>query len=339
VRAPLLALLFAPLAAVAAFGDSVCAACHVRETSHFSATPMGHALQTVESCDILKNHPDLQFQEGPYHTQIMRVGDRSIITITRGAETFTVPILYAFGQGKAGQTYVFELDGAFYESRASFYDALAALDLTIGDIGTKPQTLVEAAGRRLNPGDAASCFACHSHGGIIGGIVHLEAVTPGVGCQSCHGQAVETHASAMRAGNAAAAKPRRLGSLASEDMSELCGTCHRTWSQVAQLGMRGPNTVRFQPYRLTNSKCYDVEDPRIRCTACHDPHGQVHTDLASYDSKCTACHSTALHAKVCSVAKDRCVTCHMPKVDLPGAHAQFTDHQIRIARAGDPFPN
>jgi Cytochrome c3 len=338
MRACLAALLLAPLAA-AASDDSVCAACHARETSHFSATPMGHALQTVESCDILKKHPDLQFQEGPYRTRISRVGDRSMITVTGGAETFTVPILYAFGQGRAGQTYVFELDGAFYESRASFYGASAALDLTIGDIGTMPQTIVEAAGRRLNPADVASCFGCHSQGGVTGGILHLEAMSPGVGCRSCHGQVVETHANAIRTGNAAAAKPRRLGSLAAEDMSELCGQCHRTWSQVAQLGMRGPNTVRFQPYRLTNSKCYDVEDPRIRCTACHDPHGQVNTDLASYDSKCTACHSTALHARVCSVAKDRCVTCHMPKIDLPGAHAQFTDHQIRIARAGDPFPN
>jgi Cytochrome c3 len=338
MRAGLLALLFAPLA-VAASSDAVCASCHAREALHFTATPMGHALQTVESCDILKNHPDLQFQEGPYQTRIKRVGDRSIITVTRGAETFSVPILYAFGQGKAGQTYVFELDEVFYESRASFYEALEALDLTIGDIGTKPQTIVEAAGRRLNPGDVSSCFACHSHGGVTGGVLHLESLTPGVGCQSCHGQVVGTHANAMRAGDVAAAKPRRLASLTPEDMSELCGACHRTWSQVAQLGMRGPNTVRFQPYRLTNSKCYDVEDPRIRCTACHDPHGQVNTDLASYDSKCTACHSTALHAKVCSIAKHDCVTCHMPKTDLPGAHAKFTDHQIRVVRAGEPFPN
>jgi hypothetical protein len=29
----------------------------------------------------------------------------------------------------------------------------------------------------------------------------------------------------------------------------------------------------------------------------------------------------------------------MPKVDLPGAHHQFTDHQIRIVRAGESFPN
>jgi hypothetical protein len=29
----------------------------------------------------------------------------------------------------------------------------------------------------------------------------------------------------------------------------------------------------------------------------------------------------------------------MPKIELPGAHARFTDHQIRIARTGQAYPN
>jgi hypothetical protein len=334
----LLFLPFLPFLAGAAPGDSVCAACHAQQTSHFRATPMAQALVTVELCDILKKHPDLQFQEGPYHTQIKRAGDRSIITVTNGTETFTAPILWAFGLGTAGQTYVFQHDGAMYESRVSFYNAPEALDITIGDLGTKPQTVVEAAGRRLVPTETANCFGCHSTGGVSGGTLHTESVVPGVACQSCHAQA-EKHANAVRAGNVAAAKLAHLADLVPEEMAELCGKCHRTWSQVALMGMRGRNTVRFQPYRLTNSKCYDVEDKRISCTACHDPHGQLNTKVASYDSKCTACHSTALHAKVCPVAKDNCVTCHMPKIDLPGAHAHFTDHQIRIVKPGEPYPN
>jgi hypothetical protein len=97
--------------------------------------------------------------------------------------------------------------------------------------------------------------------------------------------------------------------------------------------------VRFQPYRLTNSKCFDTSDARLACAACHDPHGPLETNLAHYDSRCAACHSTAGHRKTCRVAKAGCVTCHMPKIELPGAHARFTDHQIRIARAGEPYPN
>jgi hypothetical protein len=29
----------------------------------------------------------------------------------------------------------------------------------------------------------------------------------------------------------------------------------------------------------------------------------------------------------------------MPKMELPGSHALFTDHQIRIVKAGEPYPN
>jgi hypothetical protein len=131
----------------------------------------------------------------------------------------------------------------------------------------------------------------------------------------------------------------KLAAQTAEEMSDLCGRCHRTWGQIAMNGPRGPLNVRFQPYRLTNSRCYNVADARIRCAACHDPHGPLETSAAAYDSKCGACHSAAAHTRTCPVAKQNCTTCHMPKVELPGAHARFTDHQIRIARTGDPYPN
>ena len=35
-------------------------------------------------------------------------------------------------RGQAGQTYVFERNGTYYESRVSFYNALRGLDLTMG---------------------------------------------------------------------------------------------------------------------------------------------------------------------------------------------------------------
>ena len=43
-----------------------------------------------------------------------------------------MPIVYAFGQGKMGQTYVLQHDGKFYESLVSFYAEPKALDFTIG---------------------------------------------------------------------------------------------------------------------------------------------------------------------------------------------------------------
>jgi hypothetical protein len=30
---------------------------------------------------------------------------------------------------------------------------------------------------------------------------------------------------------------------------------------------------------------------------------------------------------------------HMPKVNLPGGYVAFTDHEIRVARPGEPYPD
>jgi hypothetical protein len=330
------ALCLLPLVAFA--GDEVCASCHPTESSNHLATPMAQALYTVAACDILKKHPDMSFQEGKYKSRIVREGDRSILTVTAGSETFTIPLLWAFGRGRAGQTFAFRYQDAWYESRLSFFDQINALDLTMGAANSQPQNILEAAGRHMGVMEERQCFGCHSNGGVSDGKLHIEAMAPGVGCQSCHTD-TEKHAKAMLEGGGAPSTPPHLAGMSAEDAAELCGSCHRTWSQIALSGPRGVNNVRFQPYRLVNSKCYDATDRRISCMTCHEPHSLLEKNSAVYDAKCKACHSAALHAKVCSVGKEKCAGCHMPKLDLPGAHALFTDHQIRIVRAGDTYPN
>ena len=260
------------------------------------------------------------------------------MTVSGKGQTTTVPLLWAFGRGQAGQTYVFERDGVLFESRVSFYNTLGGLDLTMGAQQSRARDIEDAAGRRMDTIGARECFGCHSTGAVSGGKLHLESVRPGVGCESCHESAAQ-HVAAVRAGKPAEAGMAKLSSLTAEETSELCGRCHRTWSQIALNGPRGVLNVRFQPYRLTNSKCYDTADTRIACSTCHDPHGELETSAAAYDARCSACHSAAEHGKTCHVAKANCVTCHMPKIELPGAHARFTDHQIRIVRAGESYPN
>jgi hypothetical protein len=163
--------------------------------------------------------------------------------------------------------------------------------------------------------------------------VHLEQLMPGIQCESCHGPA-GAHVSSK-------APMAKLGKLSAEDIADSCGRCHRTWSQIALDGPHDVRNVRFQPYRLTNSKCYDSADARIRCTACHDPHRNVETKSLAYDAKCLACHgqaSSRRSAKLCKVSAENCSSCHMPKLELPGAHHKFTDHNIRIVRDHEPYP-
>jgi hypothetical protein len=127
--------------------------------------------------------------------------------------------------------------------------------------------------------------------------------------------------------------------MTAEQAANFCGQCHRTWAEIAMQPNPSIANIRFQPYRLTGSKCYDPDDVRISCLACHDPHQEVSSQTAGYDSKCQACHGGAkAGAKACRVAKKECVTCHMPKLELPGAHHKFSDHRIRVVKPNEAYP-
>jgi hypothetical protein len=131
----------------------------------------------------------------------------------------------------------------------------------------------------------------------------------------------------------------KLAAKTTEQLSDFCGQCHRTWQEIALSGKLGISNVRFQPYRLANSKCYSANDARIRCTACHNPHRELDRVADNYDNKCQACHSAATGYRVCSVAKANCASCHMPKLEIPGSHFRFTDHEIRIVKANEKYPD
>ncbi|HZU29443.1 MAG TPA: multiheme c-type cytochrome [Bryobacteraceae bacterium] len=340
----LLPVLLMPLQAAQNF---TCASCHKQQAESQPRTPMGHALELPGQCSILQKHPHMTFREGAYRYDLTTEGGHTTYTVTDGAKTVTLPIGWALGLGAAGQTYIYEKDGRYYESRVSWFDAIDGLDITIGATRITPRNIDEAAGRLLPVPDAQECFQCHSTGAVVDGHLQTAALTPGVQCRRCHDQA-EQHLEGMRAGNTSIIPPR-LGKLSAEQMSNFCGQCHRTWERVAMQGPRGVANVRFQPYRLANSKCFDGTDPRISCIACHDPHQDVVRDAAAYDSKCLACHQSKSAAAAdeaakrtapaCPVSQARCVTCHMPKLDLPGGHAKFTDHQIRVVRNNEPYPN
>jgi Cytochrome c554 and c-prime len=342
-----MAALFASWLAIASAAPAdrspdACAPCHRAETAAFASAGMPHALERVANDAILRTNPEMAVTIGEYSYSITRNGDQSIYTVTDGKDTLRVPIEWAFGQGVAGQTFVFHVDGRWFESRVSYFSALHGLDLTMG-AQRQPHNLPEAAGHATPPAEMRSCFDCHATN--VGKSLQpdLSLIREGVQCERCHGPS-DAHLRAVPSGQAARGTMPKLAARRTEEISELCGQCHRTWAQVATNGPRGILNVRFQPYRLASSRCYDTEDRRIACTACHDPHRDVETSTAAYDAKCLACHSRAATSTRasnhrCRVATHDCVNCHMPRLDLPGAHQKFTDHRIRVVKAGEPYPD
>ena len=86
---------------------SACAPCHRAETAVFASAGMTLALESGRNSAILRANPILTAKIGEYSYEISRTGNESIYTVSDGKETLRIPIDWAFGQGAAGQTYLF----------------------------------------------------------------------------------------------------------------------------------------------------------------------------------------------------------------------------------------
>lgn len=331
-----------------------CGTCHAGVVSSYAHAPMRHAMEPVDTDPVMLANPSLAVKLNGYDYSVQTRDGRINYSVSDGSGgTLTLPVRWVFGQHS--QTFVLEKDGKLYESLVSYFPREKGLSTTPGDDFLKPKNLTEAMGRELSSWETLSCFNCHASNAVSGTRVTFNTLNPGLNCERCHEGAQQHMADAVN--DNFKTLPKSLKRMSTGETSTFCGQCHRTWETVVRNHWKGPAFVRFQPYRLQNSRCYAADDPRIGCLACHNPHDQVNHDQAYYDKKCLACHGEthaqtttasltgvaapdpSREAKTCPVAKAKCASCHMPKVDLPGGHAQFTDHQIRIVHPGDAYPN
>jgi len=327
-------------------GPTACAGCHPSQAEGQHKSLMGRAVARPTDSEALRKHPELRLQRGAYSYEIRRQGDQIVYAVGDGTRTISEPLVWAFGFGALGQTYIFARQGAYYETRVSYFTALDALDITVGHSTETPASLEGALGNRLSETDAKLCFSCHSTAAVANGRLDSDRLIPGVTCEACHGPGAR-HVAAMKAGRLADKLIFNPGRLEAEGLIDFCGACHRTALTVLKLGQRGPKTVRFQPYRLVSSQCWNGSDPRITCVACHSPHQLLEHDPSAYDAKCLACHQSKAGASpdarhpgaACTVSERTCVTCHMRKVELPGGHGRFSDHYIRVVRPGEAYPD
>ena len=334
-------------------GEGACSACHSALASSQKSTSMRRTTVQAEKADLLQSHLQLNFAFGPFRYEIKTTSKGSIYSVTDGKRPQSAKLLWTFGTGRVGQSYLFKKeDGKFYEARVTYFHTLQNLGFTPDRALTSAKTVDEAMHRPVDAAEVARCFACHTTAPTAGEKLDEKNLMPGVTCEACHGPALK-HVTSMKLAkvtgdfelegqtifNAARLSPT--------DSVDFCGACHSTWWDVKLAGIRDVSNVKAQPYRLESSKCWGKGDARLTCIACHDPHIQVQSDPLSYDKVCLSCHITSSSVKAsenlpgpaCHVGTEKCVTCHMPKVFVPEMHFDFTDHRIRIARKGDPYPN
>lgn len=328
-------------------GPAACAECHTLKAATQKTTPMSAAAVPVADAAILHRQSSLTFTAGPYKFEISQAAGQSVYSVTDGAHSISQPLQWAFGTGEVGQTYVYQREGNYYESRVSFYPSLQGLDLTLGHRAPIANDLAGALGRAMPTSEVKMCFGCHTTRSTSGGRFDATALIPGVSCEACHGPGAK-HVAAMRQkeikmGLRSILNPARLNP---GDSVDFCGACHRTAWDVVLAHTTGIANVRFQPYRMEKSRCWAKGDARLTCIACHDPHLPLVRDAAAYDRQCLACHAsvgvpeTVNHpGRACPIGASKCVSCHMAKYEIPGSHAQFTDHWIRVVKAGAPYPD
>ena len=335
----------APLNAYA--GTRSCEGCHAQEVATTPPSSMQRAAEVLSGPDFLKAKQAATFKETPYTYSLSATATGIEYAVTDGSHKVERKLDWVIGAGELGRTFVYEDEGRWFQSEASFYTASGGLlDETTGLSQKMGTTLETALGQELSAADARSCFGCHTvHPTTANGFnpSHAEA---GLGCEACHGPA-KAHVSlaGLKASGSVAHATGGVfnpAKLSPADSIDFCGACHRASADVA--GMPTSTAmVRFQPYRLEESKCWRAtQDAKLTCVACHDPHAPVVREAATYDKHCLACHSAGVaseHAgKVCPRSPNQCVTCHMPKVNIASMHGDFTDHFIRVVKAGEGFP-
>jgi Cytochrome c554 and c-prime len=169
-------------------GPEVCGQCHWRKAQSQKHTPMANAAMHAADSKALRSHERLTFSLPPYTYYIARREDGSVYSVTNGTNTISAPLNWAFGLGESGQTYLFERNGIFYESRFSYYAAPNGLDFTPGATRTPSPTLEDALGRRmLYSAETQRCFGCHTTASTTNNKFDPEHLIPGITCEACHG--------------------------------------------------------------------------------------------------------------------------------------------------------
>ena len=253
-------------------------------------------------------------------------------------------LVYYIGQGRRGTTYLFSVDGYFFEAPINLYTSRH-----VWDMAPAYGTTHEAP---MNLPVLPSCMDCHVSGirPPVDGTENRYAMPlflhPGVTCERCHGPG-ESHTK-----GGAIVNPVRLSP---ERRDQVCMQCHLEGN--AAIERPGKHLYQYRPgedlsdyvryyvlsdnrkpelraasqfEELAQSMCKKRSGDAMSCTSCHATHRTISPDerVAFYRSKCLACHGAQFGEKHHADQPD-CTHCHMPaSTSSDIAHTAVTDHRI-----------
>ncbi|QDU60126.1 Doubled CXXCH motif [Planctomycetes bacterium Pan216] len=314
-------------------GDASCKACHAREFEAHRQSGHASTLLPMPASDLaqrLSGNAVRDPQRG-YAYDFTLVDGTFTVTIPEffGAEGLAVDWL--LGSGIHAQTPVSlsRQFGTGLEHRMTWYAESDAMGVTPGQQLYRSEDVSQPAeyfGRVFTWKEMCDCLGCHATFLPEDRELTPETIIANIGCERCHGPS-RAHVDAARRGKAFEA-PTPIRFPDAETLVDGCAECHRGEKDVLGDAAALKN-VRFQPFGLKRSECFQKTPGGISCSACHDPHGPVSTDRVVYNRVCMNCHEPDTTKGCPKVPVGDCVSCHLPPVEIhPGL--TFHDHWIRV---------
>lgn len=262
------------------------------------------------------------------------------LAVEVGGSTVAQKLGYEFGSGTHAFGYLSRSDdGTWIDARLNYFQKIHAWGFTSTQEKPERHLLTQPLGRPQKPAAVARCLSCHSTQLQADGVeqsppdgsglrVRPDRSVLNITCEACHGPRAK-HVRDWQSGGASpgTAPP------SADQMNEMCGRCHG----LSNIDQAHPVIARFQPWGLSQSRCFRASAGKLSCASCHDPHANAQRDAAFYEAKCLSCHTRQPQAQTlvttCPVnPRAGCVGCHMPKDSKSMPHVTFVDHRIRVVR-------
>lgn len=320
-------------------GTQQCVACHTDIGKIQLTSDHALSVRKLEAIPELLDALPLQYTDKANEVdyRLNRSADNYFeLVAVEGRETDRLQLLWAFGSGRKGLSFVGRArSGSYGQARVSWYASIRGLDITPGSKG-KVRDANDALADWFEPGKREECFNCHVSHQAERPPEEIAGEHAGIQCERCHG-AGQSHLEAVAEGRKRGALGiRHPGRMTDEEQYRFCGECHRLPpasfdTEAIDKIVKDPVSIRFPARRLVLSRCYIEGTGQLKCALCHNPHGRL-AAATDYDQKCLFCHAQAMAERShCPVARKDCTSCHMPRQHLT-KHLEFADHWIRVVR-------
>lgn len=325
-------------------GSQACAECHREIYEKQSRSHHALTLRPATPDWIAEKAappPIVKDRQTGFEYTLRTANDECRQVVSRGgAEVATARLDYLLGSGHHGVSPMNYHDGEWRYLSLTYYAAHGWDFSPMHELGDAAARRQNASGWPVAVEDVRKCFGCHSTRLEFNGpALDLARTELGVHCESCHGPG-KAHIAAVRAKSTEMAI-NHPGKWSTESFMALCEQCHNPNSTLDGVIRGIPDdpasrvTVKYHVYGLQKSRCFIRSGGALRCTTCHDPHGDAGSDPRVYEARCLGCHQSGQTGqKPCPVnPRSGCLPCHMPKVRVEN-YTDFSDHWIR---ARSPF--